>query len=108
MDVRRRDGRELAPELVERLSVQPAGARIELRRIDEVRCADLGDVHLEPWVLPDEDARRSGVIEMDVREEQVPDVHEVQAALGEAGLQVRDAVVGPQSKRAGPSSVSSR
>ena len=88
--VLRRNRRELAPELVERVAVEPARARLELRRVDEVRRADLGDVNLEPRVLAHEHARGARVVEVDVREEQVPDVGEVEPALGEAGLQVRD------------------
>ena len=91
VDVALGDGRELAPERVERRPVEPARARLELRRVDEVRRADLGDVHLQPRALAHERARGSRVVEVDVREEQVADVGEVEAALGESGLQVRDA-----------------
>ena len=74
-----------------------------------MRRADLGDVHLEPRVLADEHACGARVVEVDVREEQVPDVGELEPALGEPGLQVRRSHdVGPQSKSAGPSSVSRR
>ena len=38
---------ELAPERVEALAVQPARAALEPLRIDEVRRADRGDVHLK-------------------------------------------------------------
>ena len=84
-------GDELAPELVERVAVQPARARFELRRVDHVRGSDLRHVNLQGGVLADERARRTGVVEVDVREEKVPDVAELEPALAEAGLQVLDA-----------------
>ena len=37
---------ELAPQVVERIAVQPARARLELGGVDEVRRADLRHVHL--------------------------------------------------------------
>ena len=40
--------RELAPEHVERVAVEPARARLEPARVDDVRRADLGDVHRSP------------------------------------------------------------
>ena len=46
VDVRLGHRRELAPELVERVAVEAPRAGVELRRVDEVRRADLGDVHL--------------------------------------------------------------
>ena len=91
VDVLGRDGYELAPEPVERVAVEPAGARFELRRVDHVRGSDLRDVNLQRRMLADERARRAGVVEMDVREEQMPDVGELEPTLGEPGLQVLDA-----------------
>ena len=74
VDVLGRNRGELAPELVERVAVEPARARLELRRIDDVRGPDLRDVHLQPGVLADERARGARVVEVDVREEKMPDV----------------------------------
>ena len=45
LDVLLRHGRELAPEDVERVAVEPARARLEPARVDDVRRADLRDVH---------------------------------------------------------------
>ncbi len=45
---------ELAPELVEGIPVEPACARFELRRVDQVRGSDLGHVNLQVGVLADE------------------------------------------------------
>jgi hypothetical protein len=59
-------------------------------------------------MLAHEHARGARVVEVDVREEEVTDVPSSQPALGEAGLQRGTWRSGPQSKRAGPSSVSSR
>ena len=51
VDVLFRHRRELAPEVVERVAVEAAGAVLQLRRVDEVRGADLGDVDLQLRVL---------------------------------------------------------
>jgi hypothetical protein len=50
VDVLLGHGRELAPERVERVAVQPARAPLEPLRSDEVRCADRRDVHLQRGV----------------------------------------------------------
>ena len=103
---RRRRGRSpsgtgaSSPQRSSNAAVQPARARLESRRVDHVRCADLRDVHLEPRVLPDEGAGCSRVVEVDVREQQVPNVHEIEPALGEPGLQVRDRTSSGRSRRA--------
>src|SRR5436190_5202340 len=72
LDVRFRDGRELAPEAVERVAVEPPRAPLEPARVEEVRRADLRDVHAQGLVLPDERPRGARMVEMDVRQEQVP------------------------------------
>ena len=46
VDVSLRHRSELAPKRVEARPVQPPGARLELRRVDQMRSPDLGDVHL--------------------------------------------------------------
>ena len=91
VDVRLGDGHQLAPEAVELFTVKPAGAALETLGVDEVRRADLGDVHLQLGLLADERAGRAGVVEVDVREQQVPQVAELEAALGESVLQLGDA-----------------
>ena len=80
-------GSELAPERVELVAVEPARACLEPGRVNQVRRADLGDVHLQVRVLADEHARRACVVEVDVREQQVPDVAQLEPALGQARLQ---------------------
>ena len=82
-DIAGRDGGELAPELVERVSVEPAGARLEPLGIDEVRETELGDVHRQPWVFAHQDACRARVVEVDVRKQQVADIAEVEPARAE-------------------------
>ena len=67
VDILRRHRRQLAPESVEGIAVEPASACLELRRIDDVRRAHLGDVHLQRRVLPDEHTRGSRMVEVDVR-----------------------------------------
>ena len=59
-------------------------------------------------MLAHERARRAGVVEVDVGEQEVADVAELEPALGESRLQRGEALRGPQSKSAGPSSVSTR
>ena len=90
-DVLRGHGHELAPEPVERVAVEPARARLEPARIDQVRRADGRDVHLECRVLADDRACGAGVVEVDVGEQEVADVAELEPALGEAVLQGREA-----------------
>ena len=80
-DVLLRHGSELAPQRVERVAVETPGARFEPARIDQMRRAYLGDVHLQRRVLAHEHARRAGMVEMDVREQQVPQVLELEPAL---------------------------
>ncbi len=82
-DVLLRYRRELAPQRVERVAVQPPGACLEPRRVDEVRGADSGDVHEEVGVLAHEHSGGARVIEMDVREEQVTLDAQLDAALAE-------------------------
>ena len=60
-----------------------------------MRRADLGDVHLQAGVLADEHAGGAGMVEVDVREQQVPHVLQLEPALGEARLQLGDADRGP-------------
>jgi hypothetical protein len=55
-----------------------------------VRRADLGDVDLETRVLPNEDTRGAGVVEVDVAEEEVADVGRREPARREALLECRE------------------
>ena len=73
-DVRLRHRSELAPQRIERVAVEPAGARFEPARIDEMRSADRRHVDLQRRVLAHEHARGAGMVEVDVREQQVPQV----------------------------------
>jgi len=66
--------RELAPERVERLTVEAARGTFEPRRVDEMRRPDLGDPDGQPRVTANERAGRPRVVEMDMREHQVADV----------------------------------
>src|SRR5439155_26218864 len=98
-------GRQLAPQRVEGVAVEPAGAGLEPARVDHMRRADFRHVYLQARVPPDERSRRAGVVEVDVRQEQVPDVLQREAARGEprlerleararAAVEEREAVVG--------------
>ena len=90
-DVRLGHGRQLAPELVERVAVQAPRARLEPGRVDDVRRADLRDMDDQPGVLPHERPGRSGVVEVDMGEEEVMQVADLDAAGPERLAQRRDA-----------------
>ena len=79
-DVLGGNGGELAPERVEGVPVQAAGARLEACRIDDVGGADLGDVDEQPGMLAHERSRGTGVVEMDVREEEAAQVADLDVA----------------------------
>src|SRR5262245_9491369 len=83
VDVGLGHGHDLAPEPLEVRPVQPARARDQLPRVDEVRRADPGGVNLGVGVLAHEHAGRARVIEVDVREQQMTDVFQGEAALGQ-------------------------
>ena len=91
VDVGRGNRGELTEQRVEAHAVEPSCTRLELRGIDEVRSADLGDVDLEPGMLAHEHACGSRVIEVNVREQEVTNVGQVEASLGEPRLEERDA-----------------
>jgi hypothetical protein len=82
--------REFAPERVERVAVQPSRASFEALGRDQVRCPDLRDVHLERRVLADEYAGGARVVEVDVAEQQMVNIRELDALLGEAALEGGD------------------
>ena len=103
-DVGGRDGRELAPELVEGVAVEPAGARLEPLGVDEVGAPTAETCTVQRGVLADEDACRARVVEVDVGEQQVADVAGARAARAEgcakrgnarrgAAVEQREAVV---------------
>ncbi len=52
--------------------------------------SDGGDVNEEGGVLSDECACRTGVVEVDVGEEEVPDLADLVTALGKPGSQRRE------------------
>ena len=95
VDVRLRYRRDLAPERVEVVAVQPPRTLLEPGRIDQVRRPDLGDVHLEPGMLSDEHAGGARVVDVDVRDQQVAQVGELEVALAQAFLQPREAARRP-------------
>ena len=90
-DVRRRHRRELAPQLVERVAVQAPRARFEPGRVDQVRCTHLRHVHDQVGMPADEHAGGAGMVEVDVREQQVTHVLEREAALREPLVEALDA-----------------
>ena len=66
------------------VAVEPARRALEPRRVDQVRSADLGDPDRQVGVPPHERAGRAGVVEVDVREQQVPEVGQLDTVLAEA------------------------
>ena len=75
-----RDGQQWAPEAVEVLAVEAAGAALEPLGLDQVGSADLADVHDEAGVLLDERSRRPCMVEVDMGEDemaQIPDLEPV-------------------------------
>ena len=82
---------QLAPELVECVSVEPTCARLEPGGIDDVRGADRGDMDGERRVLAHERPGGARVIEVDVREEEVLQVADLRAARAERVAKRREA-----------------
>ena len=95
VDVLLRHGHELSPQVVEGVAVEPARARLEPARVDDVRRADLRHVDGERGMLSNEGSRRAGVVQVDVREEQVLHVAELDAAPPEGVVQGREAACRP-------------
>ena len=90
-----RDGQERAPEAVEVLAVEPARAPFEPFGLDQVRRADLADVHEQAGVLTDERARRPGMVEVDVGEDEMAQLPDLEPVLGQSGPQRLQAARGP-------------
>ena len=70
----RSHGLHLAPQPVHVLTVQPAGARHQLRRIDHVRRAARMDEHVDMRMTLENRSCRPCMIEMDVREKDLADI----------------------------------
>ena len=83
--------RKLTPERVEGVAVESPGARLEPAGIGEMRRADLRDVHQQFGVLAHEHACGPGVVEVDVREQEVAHVAELDAAFDERSFEPREA-----------------
>src|SRR5687768_15636395 len=90
-----RDRQERAPEAVEVLAVEAAGAALEALGLDQVRCADLTDVHREAGILADERSGRARVVEVDVGEHEVAQVPDLEPVLRQAGAERIQAARGP-------------
>src|SRR5207244_8870504 len=84
------DRHEFAPQRVERVEVEPTRAALETRGVDEMWRADRRDVHGQPGVLAHEHAGRTRVVEVDVREQQMTEVGDGEAARGKFGAQRLD------------------
>ena len=82
-----RNGTDLAPQTLHGVAVKQRRARQEPGRIDEMRRAALVHVDAERWIFTDEHAGRTGVIQMDVRQEQRRHIPDRQAGGGERGAQ---------------------
>src|SRR6266511_2586404 len=75
------DGERLTVERLQRVAVEAPRRADQLRGVDNVRRADLGDVHLDVRVRAHDVPGCPCVVEVDVREEQMPDLREIDAAL---------------------------
>ena len=51
-----------------------------------MRCADPGDVHLQRRVLAHEHSGCACMVEVDVRQKQMPDISKLEPALAQSGL----------------------
>src|SRR6266545_2660998 len=81
LDVLLGHGERLAVERIEAVAVQAAGRADQPGRIDHVRCADLRDVHADVGLGANDVAGGAGMVEMDVREQQVVDLAQVDCFL---------------------------
>src|SRR5207248_2512860 len=77
------------------VAVEPAGALFEPAGVDEMRRPDRRDVHLQLRMLPYEHPRCAGVVEVDVRKQQVRYVVQLEPAVAQMPLQHRHASGGP-------------
>jgi hypothetical protein len=82
-----RNRRELAPETVEVVPVEPSGASFEPARIDEVRRADLAHINPQARVSAHQDAGSARMVEVDVRENEMAHVLERNPVGRETGLE---------------------
>jgi hypothetical protein len=78
-------GGELAPEDVEVVSVEPAGAALEPAWVNEVRRSDLAHVHAKVRVAASEHACGTRVVEVDVRQHEMTKIAEREAPALEPG-----------------------
>src|SRR3954451_3243650 len=95
VDVLLRHGHELAPEPVEVVRVEPTRARLQAGRIDEVRRTDLADVHRELRVPMHESAGRAGVVQVNVRQDEMAEILDRESLRGKAFLEHAQARRGP-------------
>jgi hypothetical protein len=91
LDVLLRHGDELAPQPVEVLRVEAARACLQAGRVDEVRRADLADVHPEAGVPANEGAGCARVVQVNVCQEEVAEVREREPLPGQALLERAEA-----------------
>jgi len=108
LDVLGRYGPHRSPEQIEHVAVEPPCAPLEPLGADEVRCASLGDVHTQARIGRNECSASAGVIEVDVRDEQVPELSDRDTQSARRASSVERVVAGPGSTSAKPSSRSSR
>ena len=76
---------ERPPQPLELIQEDPPSAAFQPARVDEVRRADLGDVHGQSRVLPHEHPRGARVIEVDVRQKEMAQIGRGDAVLPETG-----------------------
>src|SRR5436190_21831995 len=82
-----RHGQELAPKRFHAVAVDAAGARDQLFRVEQVRCTEGMHVNLRP--LPGPPTGGAGVVEMNVRQQDVSHVSGSQPFFCQTSLEGR-------------------
>jgi len=80
--VRLRHRREFAPECVERFAEDPSCRPLEPRWVNKMRRTHLRYPHSEMRVIAHNRPDRTRMIEMNVRQENVPELTETRSVLG--------------------------
>ena len=93
---------KLAPETIHVVAPEPRRARDQLLGIDEVRRASLMYIHAQGRIRTNERAGRARVIEMNVRQENGPQVRDRDARAIELGSERRQGARRPGIDERGP------
>ena len=78
---------QLAPETVELVPVEPAGAPLEPAWIEEMRRPDLAHMHSQLRIPAGQDAGRARMVQVDVRQHEVTEILEREAVPAQRSLE---------------------